>query len=74
MISFLRKEHMYICVTCVYTLLQVIDFFNSRIDSQDREEEWSVEKVLQVIIDNTRSWRGDGMKVNAFELKAILMI
>lgn len=25
--------------------------------------EWSVEKVLQVIIINCRSWRGDGMKV-----------
>lgn len=26
--------------------------------------EWSVEKVLQVIIINCRSWRGDGMKVH----------
>lgn len=25
--------------------------------------EWSVEKVLQVIVVNCRSWRGDGIKV-----------
>lgn len=28
--------------------------------------EWSVEKVLQVIINNCRSWRGEGMKVKYF--------
>lgn len=27
--------------------------------------EWSVEKVLQSIIINCRSWRGDGLKVKA---------
>ena len=32
-------------------------------DDQKVDGEWSVEKVLQVIIINCRSWRGDGMKV-----------
>ncbi|KAK9288143.1 hypothetical protein L1049_016591 [Liquidambar formosana] len=44
----------------IYT---VLDFFNSRIDAQRMDGEWSVEKVLQVIIINCRSWRGDGMKM-----------
>lgn len=29
--------------------------------------EWSVEKVLQVIIINCRSWRGDGLKVKEWK-------
>ena len=32
-------------------------------DAQSMDGEWSVEKVLQVIIINCRSWRGEGMKV-----------
>lgn len=44
-------------------LFQVLDFFNSRIDAQKLDGEWSVEKVLQLIIDYSRAWRGDGMKV-----------
>lgn len=41
---------------------QVLDFFNSRIDAQKLDGEWSVEKVLQLIVDYSRSWRGEGMK------------
>lgn len=44
-------------------IFTVLDFFNSRIDAQKLEGEWSVEKVLQVIILNCRSWRGEGMKM-----------
>ncbi|KAL6184994.1 hypothetical protein ACLB2K_041129 [Fragaria x ananassa] len=44
----------------IYT---VLDFFNSRVDAQRIDGEWSVEKVLQVIIINCRSWRGEGMKM-----------
>ncbi|KAL0348902.1 UNVERIFIED_CONTAM: Dymeclin [Sesamum angustifolium] len=44
----------------IYT---VVDFFNSRIDSQKMDADWSVEEVLQVIINNCRSWRGEGMKM-----------
>ncbi|GLT61548.1 hypothetical protein SLA2020_342470 [Shorea laevis] len=44
----------------IYT---VLDFFNSRIDAQRLDGEWSVEKVLQLIINNCRSWRGEGMKM-----------
>ncbi|XP_024028829.1 dymeclin isoform X1 [Morus notabilis] len=43
----------------IYT---VLDFFNSRMDAQRVDGEWSVEKVLQVIIVNCRSWRSEGMK------------
>lgn len=43
--------------------MQVLDFFNSRMDMQHMDGEWSVDKVLQVIIINSRSWHGDGMKV-----------
>ncbi|KAL0287693.1 UNVERIFIED_CONTAM: hypothetical protein Sangu_2681500, partial [Sesamum angustifolium] len=42
---------------------EVLDFFNSRMDAQKMDDEWSVEKVLQVIINNCRSWRGEGMKI-----------
>lgn len=42
---------------------QVLSFFNSHMDNQKIDEEWSVEKVLEVIINNCRSWRGEGMKV-----------
>lgn len=43
----------------------MLDFFNSRLDAQRVDGEWSVEKVLQSIIINCRSWRGDGLKVKA---------
>ena len=44
--------------------LQVLDFFNSHMDAQRENGDWSVNEVLQVIIVNCRSWRGDGMKVS----------
>ncbi|KAK1265782.1 hypothetical protein QJS04_geneDACA023212 [Acorus gramineus] len=44
-------------------IYMVLDFFNSRMDMQQTDGEWSVDKVLQVIIVNCRSWRGDGMKM-----------
>ncbi|KAK6914000.1 hypothetical protein RJ641_021321 [Dillenia turbinata] len=44
-------------------LFTVLDFFNSRMDAQGVEGGLSVEKVLQVIIINCRSWRGEGMKM-----------
>uniref|UniRef100_A0A5B7BGA3 Dymeclin n=1 Tax=Davidia involucrata TaxID=16924 RepID=A0A5B7BGA3_DAVIN len=44
-------------------IFTVLDFFNSRMDAQRMDGEWSVEKVLQVIIINCRSWRGEGMKM-----------
>ncbi|KAJ6816971.1 dymeclin isoform X2 [Iris pallida] len=44
-------------------IFSVLDFFNSRMDMQRTDGEWSVDKVLQVIIINCRSWRGDGMKM-----------
>jgi hypothetical protein len=43
----------------IYT---VLDFFNSRMDMQQLDGEWSVDKVLEVINKNCRSWRGEGMK------------
>lgn len=44
-------------------IFMVLDFFNSRMDAQKMDGEWSVEKVLQVIIVNCRSWRADGLKM-----------
>ncbi|CAI9286444.1 unnamed protein product [Lactuca saligna] len=44
-------------------IFSVLDFFNSRMDAQKLDGEWSVEKVLQVINTNCRFWRGDGMKM-----------
>ncbi|KAK1395267.1 Dymeclin [Heracleum sosnowskyi] len=44
-------------------IFTVLDFFNSRIDAHKLEGEWSVEKVLEVIIFNCRSWRGEGIKM-----------
>ncbi|KAE8717627.1 Chlorophyllase 1 family protein [Hibiscus syriacus] len=44
-------------------IYNVLDFFNSRLDAQRMDGEWSVEKVLLFIINNCRSWRGDGMKM-----------
>ncbi|CAA7394781.1 unnamed protein product [Spirodela intermedia] len=44
----------------IYT---VLDFFNSRMDTQRVDDEWSVDKVLEIIIINCRSWHGDGMKM-----------
>ena len=32
-------------------------------DAERLDGEWSVEKVLLFIINNCRSWRGEGMKV-----------
>nr|KJB38199.1 hypothetical protein B456_006G242500 [Gossypium raimondii] len=43
-------------------IYNVLDFFNSRMDAQRMDGEWSVEKVLLFIINNCRSWRGEGMK------------
>lgn len=42
---------------------QVIDFFNVRMDDKVAEGEWSVEKVLQIVVANARTWRGEGMQV-----------
>ncbi|XP_063939500.1 uncharacterized protein LOC108197248 isoform X2 [Daucus carota subsp. sativus] len=47
----------------IENIFTVLDFFNARIDAQNKEGEWSVEKVLQVINVNCRSWRGEGMKM-----------
>ncbi|XP_059650584.1 uncharacterized protein LOC132296390 isoform X2 [Cornus florida] len=44
-------------------IFTVLDYFNSRMDAQRMDGEWSVEKVLQVIIINCRTWRGEGMKM-----------
>ncbi|XP_022875130.1 dymeclin isoform X3 [Olea europaea var. sylvestris] len=44
-------------------IFTVLDFFNSRMDAQKMDGEWSVEKVLEIIINNCRSWRGEGMKM-----------
>jgi len=43
--------------------LQVLDFFNSRMDARRMDGGWSVNEVLEVVIVNCRSWRVDGMKV-----------
>ncbi|CAL5411306.1 unnamed protein product [Camellia sinensis] len=45
-------------------IFTVLDFFNSRMDAQRMNGEWSAEKVLEVIIINCRSWRGEGMKIS----------
>ncbi|EEF45232.1 conserved hypothetical protein [Ricinus communis] len=47
----------------IENIYMVLDFFNSRMDAQTQDGEWSVEKVLQLIIINCRSWRGEGMKM-----------
>ncbi|KAL9237650.1 hypothetical protein vseg_012172 [Gypsophila vaccaria] len=44
-------------------IFTVLDFFDSRMDPQEVDGQWSVEKALQVIINNCRLWRGDGMKM-----------
>eukprot|EP00850_Spirogloea_muscicola_P003308 SM000013S26477 [mRNA] locus=s13:636106:642291:+ [translate_table: standard] len=44
----------------IYT---VLDFFNVRMDDTRLAGEWSVERVLEVVVANTRSWRGEGMKM-----------
>ncbi|XP_043807515.1 dymeclin isoform X4 [Manihot esculenta] len=38
-------------------ICMVLDFFNSRIDGHAEDGEWSVEKVLQLVIINCRLWR-----------------
>lgn len=48
---------------CMVWVPQVLDFFNSRMDMQQLDGEWSVDKVLEVINKTCRSWRGEGMKV-----------
>jgi len=48
---------------CCLLYLQVLDFFNSRMDAQRMDGGWSVNEVLQMVILNCRSWRVDGMKV-----------
>ncbi|KAH1227045.1 Dymeclin [Glycine max] len=47
----------------VENIYTVLDFFNSRMDAQRMNGDWSVNLVLQVIIMNCRSWRADGMKM-----------
>ncbi|CAN7038872.1 unnamed protein product [Brassica oleracea var. botrytis] len=47
----------------VENIYTVLDFFNSRMDSQRSDREWSVQKVLEFIIDSCRFWRGEGMKM-----------
>ncbi|KAL5158925.1 Dymeclin [Glycine soja] len=47
----------------VENIYTVLDFFNSRMDAQRMNGDWSVNEVLQVIIVNCRSWRADGMKM-----------
>ncbi|XVF66612.1 hypothetical protein PTKIN_Ptkin10aG0051100 [Pterospermum kingtungense] len=44
-------------------IYNVLEFFNSRMDAQRLDGEWSVEKVQLFIINNCRSWRGEGMKM-----------
>lgn len=50
-----------------YELLEniftVVEFFNVRMDDHGQGGEWSVEKVLEVVVANARAWRGDGMKM-----------
>lgn len=43
-------------------------------DAQRTDGEWSVEKVLQLIIINCRSWRGEGMKVMEMEKKMVKLV
>ncbi|MCO5600246.1 hypothetical protein L7F22_054356 [Adiantum nelumboides] len=57
---FRNHPRFYELIENIYT---VLDFFNARMDSHSNDEEWSVEKVLQVVIANTRSWRGEGLKM-----------
>lgn len=45
------------------TLVQVIDYFNSRMEDVVKTGDLSVEKVLEVILENGRTWRGDNLKV-----------
>ncbi|KAJ9154263.1 hypothetical protein P3X46_027618 [Hevea brasiliensis] len=47
----------------IENIYMVLDFFNSRMDAHTKDGEWSVEKVLQLVIINCRSWRGEGMKM-----------
>ncbi|KAH7429697.1 hypothetical protein KP509_09G062000 [Ceratopteris richardii] len=47
----------------IENLYTVLDFFNARMDAHSNDAEWSVEKVLEIVIANTRSWRGEGMKM-----------
>ncbi|XP_047074061.1 uncharacterized protein LOC124683623 [Lolium rigidum] len=37
-------------------------FFNGRIDMQQLDGEWSVDKVLELINKHCRSWRGEEIK------------
>ncbi|CAI5505919.1 unnamed protein product [Closterium sp. Naga37s-1] len=44
-------------------IFTVIDFFNVRMDDHDVDGDWSVERVLDVVIANARTWRGEGMQM-----------
>ncbi|XP_019432528.1 PREDICTED: dymeclin-like isoform X1 [Lupinus angustifolius] len=44
----------------IYT---VLDYFESRMDAQKMDGNWSVNELLQVVIVNCRSWRVEGMKM-----------
>ncbi|CAI7879479.1 unnamed protein product [Closterium sp. NIES-53] len=44
-------------------IFTVIDFFNVRMDDLDVDGDWSVERVLDVVIANARTWRGEGMQM-----------
>ncbi|GJP29574.1 hypothetical protein CLOM_g17551 [Closterium sp. NIES-68] len=44
-------------------IFTVIDFFNVRMDDYDVDGDWSVERVLDVVIANARTWRGEGMQM-----------
>ncbi|MCO5572356.1 hypothetical protein L7F22_026109 [Adiantum nelumboides] len=57
---FRNHPRFYELIENIYT---VLDFFNVRMDAHSNDEEWSVEKVLQIVIANTRSWRGEGLKM-----------
>ncbi|KAK7393723.1 hypothetical protein VNO78_22287 [Psophocarpus tetragonolobus] len=46
----------------VENIYSVLDFFNSCMDAQRVDGDWSVNEVLQVIIVNCRTWRVDRMK------------
>ena len=41
----------------------VLDYFNSRMDSADIKGEWSVDKVLSVVVKNAQLWSVEKMKV-----------
>eukprot|EP00897_Mesotaenium_endlicherianum_P006674 jgi/Mesen1/6034/ME000308S05228 len=45
-------------------IFTVIEFFNVRMDDKAMEGgEWSVERVLDLVVGHTRAWRADGLKM-----------